>query len=108
MGKFVHNTTFMMVADRAVEFVEWVRPLVESAARGMEPRLSVLRYVGGAPAGEEEGMSVALQVEGDSIEDLLIWADRKLRLILLQFEKRYQGITFSSIFENLSLGAEEC
>lgn len=99
MGKFVHNTTFMMAGERAAEFVLWVKPLAETAARGMAPRLSVLRYAGGGEANPEDGMSVALQVEGESIAELQDWSERKLRLILLQFEKKFGGMTFSSIFE---------
>ncbi len=104
---YIHNTTFMLrrsAAGIAAEWLgyEWLQHATESVA--CNPRLSRLVSAGDADI-DPEATSIAFQVEFDSLSQAEKWAKGPLARIIDAFYCKFgpEAMTFSSVFETLSL-----
>lgn len=99
----IHNATFMVAPERGAEFLEWIAPLAYKAGGRRRPRLSVMRQAGGATADEAQALSVAFQVEFETMAEVEEWTGKRLRPLVAAFERRYapDAMVFTSVFETI-------
>mgnify|MGYP000776646298 CR=1 FL=1 len=110
----IHNATFMVERQMGAEFLDWFAPLAHKAAPVGRAHLSVLREAGNInkKGGEEklhpvgtdgEPLSVAFQVEFESVEDMDKWIGSRFRPLAAAFERRYvnAGMIFTSVSERI-------
>lgn len=110
----IHNATFMVERQVGAEFLDWFAPLAHKAAPEGRAHLSVLREAGNinkkrgeeelhSVGADEEPLSVAFQVEFESVEDMDKWIGSRFRPLAAAFERRYvnAGMIFTSVSERI-------
>ncbi len=99
----IHNATFMTDPQRRAEFISWFVPLARKAGPEGHTRLSVMRQAGGEPAGKSQALSVAFQVEFNTMPEIEDWVQRRLRPLVAAFERRFApgAMVFTSVFETI-------
>ncbi len=103
---YIFNTTFMLLPGGEGILLELLTPVVAICREGgLNPRVSVMKEAGGAPASKEEASSVAFQVEFNNLDDLRHWEKGENKILTDKFTDIFapEAMTFTSVFETVDI-----